>query len=129
MVACQALTKLAIITAGIVTPPTGVNISVNQETLMNCTIIGDFINWKANNTPVNAYQHLGLHESLFPTVLDEAANKRLGQLKIRGSAELNGTNITCIATKTANNQVINDESEPVLILVEGAYLFYYYVLK
>ena len=90
---------------------------------MNCTVIGDFINWKANNTPVNVYQHIGLQESLFSTLLDEATSKRVGELKIRGSSELNGTKITCIATKVGN-QVSNEESEPVLILVEGINFHY-----
>ena len=91
---------------------------------MNCTIIGDFINWEANNTPANAYQHLGLHESLFSTVLDPSTNKRLGQLRIRGSSKLNGTKITCIATKLGN-LVSTEESEPVLILVEGILFIIY----
>ena len=108
-----------------------VNVSVNGETYMNCTIIGDYISWKANNTPVNFFSHLGLYESLVSTLLDEALNKRMGQLRIRGSPELNGTKITCIAAQIGT-EFSNSKSDTVMILVQGTRVttsYYYTNLK
>lgn len=97
-----------------------VNVSLNDEAYMNCTIIGDYISWKANNTPVNFFSHLGLFESLVSTLLDEASNNRIGQLRIRGSPALNGTKITCIATQIGT-EISNSKSDTVVILVQGKF--------
>lgn len=107
--------------AGILNHPMAINISANEETKMNCTVIGDHINWKINGTPLAGDKHAGFYYSHQSSVLlDETTNIRTGQLRIRGLNTTNGTMVTCVASQVIDSEHFTvAESEPALILVQG----------
>lgn len=98
-----------------------INISANEETEMSCTVIGDHINWKVNGTPLVGDKHAGFYYShQLSILLDEATNKRMGQLQIKGLNTTNHTMVTCVASQLIDSEHFTVAvSEPALILVQG----------
>ena len=107
--------------------PKSVNISENEETFINCTVIGDHINWKANNTPVKDLSSLGFDDSFLPLVINESRHERKGMLKIRGSQSINKTTITCHTILPGGNRS-HAKSKPALIQVQGMHVVRIYLL-
>ena len=106
---------------GILNHPMAINISANDDSKMNCTVIGDHINWRVDGEPLVGDEHAGFFYSHQSSVLlDEATNKRMGQLTIRGLNTTNGTMVTCVASQLIDSEHFTvAESEPALILVQG----------
>ena len=104
---------------GVVIPPQSVNISLNEVTVINCTAIAEFINWRVNGQPIDAIlTSKGFDESA-PTVdINEAQNLRMRTLRVLGSPDSNGVNITCIAFQ-GPPMFSAATSETALILVQG----------
>ena len=97
-----------------------INMSVNEETVMSCTAIGDHINWNVNGDPLLGDEHAGFfysHQSLI--LLDGATNRRMGQLTIRGLTTINGTMVTCVASQLIESKHSVAVSDPALVLVQG----------
>ena len=98
-----------------------INISVNEEAVMSCTVNGDHIHWKINDEPLVGNEHTEfyyLQSTYF--LLDDATNKRMGQLTIRGLNTIsNGTMVTCIASQLRDSFFSIAVSNPALILVQG----------
>ena len=103
--------------------PKSVNISENEETFINCTVIGDHINWKANDTPVQDLSNLGFDVSNLPLLINESRHERKGMLKIRGSKNINKTTITCYTILPGGDRS-HAKSKPALIQVQGMHVVY-----
>lgn len=83
-------------------------------------MIGDHINWKANDTPIQDITNLGFNDSILPLVINESRHERKGMLKIRGSEDINRTNITCHTVLPGGDRShATAKSKPALILVQG----------
>ena len=98
-----------------------INISINEEAVMSCTVNGDHIHWKINSEPLVGNEHTGFYnysQSIF--LLDGATNERIGQLTVRGLTTIsNGTTVTCIASQLRDSLFSVAVSKPALILVQG----------
>lgn len=112
----------------ILQPPNSVNISENEETFLYCTVIGEHINWWANNTPVQDFVALGFDDSSLPEVVNVSTNEQIGKLKIRGSKKINGTMITCHVIMYSGVEPTDAESKPALILVQGIAMYMQIIL-
>ena len=88
---------------------------------MNCTVIGDHINWKIDGEPLVGDEHAKFSYSYQSiNLLNEAANKRIGQLRIVGlNTTSNGTMVTCVVSQLRNTLFSVAVSKPALILVQG----------
>ena len=107
--------------SGFVIPPQSVNISLNEVAEINCIAIATFINWVTNGQPLeNAIRDKGFDDSSPTVTLNETKELRMRILRVVGSPDSNGANISCIAFLhiTATN-VSTAVSEPALILVQG----------
>ena len=98
-----------------------INMSVNEEAVMSCTVIGDHINWKINGEALVGDEHAGISYSHQSSVLlDKAANKRIGHLRIMGLNNTNGTVVQCVASQLIDSNLFSAAtSNPALILVQG----------
>ena len=95
------------------------NISLNEETVLNCTAIATFINWEINGETLSVvHRNKGFDDSGPIVVLDEISNRRMRTLRVVGSHDSNGSNITCFAFLRITPTDFNTApSEPTLILV------------
>ena len=99
-------------------------------------VIGDHINWKANDTPI---RDSGFDYSDLPQIVNVSTNERIAKLKITGYNYINGTRITCHVSQLQEQltpgvfRLTTDHSHPALIRVQGTteylhfnFLYYYY---
>ena len=104
--------------SGIVVPPRSVNISLNEVAEINCIAIATFTAWEVNGQPFdNAIRSKGFDDSAPTVILNETQNLRMRTLRVVGSPDSNGANITCIAIQISPLSAAT--SEPALILVQG----------
>lgn len=90
-------------------------------------VIGEHINWKANDTPVQDLAALEFDDSYLPKIItrNNSTIERIAKLRIQGSVYTNNTNITCQVTQVQEEltsgvfRITTAESEPALILVQG----------
>lgn len=103
-------------------PPVAINISLNEEAIFKCVAVAHHINWKANNTPLNAISNKGFTGSAVPTPVNAADNLYSSQLRVIGSHFSNASEIVCVASLLVMNKFTVATSEPVLLLVQGILL-------
>ena len=104
---------------GIVIPPRSVNISLNEVAEINCKAIATFINWEVNGQPFDdTTRSKGFDDSALIVILNVTQNLRISTLRVVGSPDSNGANITCIAIQLIP-MISGAASEPALILVQG----------
>ena len=85
---------------GIVVPPISVNTTINATANFICTAIAGQIEWQVNGQPADDFnvRNRGFNDDGVPlTLLNATQNLRKGTLLAFGSADNNGSNITCIA--------------------------------
>ena len=104
----------------IVNSPKSKNITESYTTLVNCTAIGSYINWKVNDSPVNDdLQNQGFHE-LTTVDLNVTENLRMKSLQVLGSPHSNNVSIVCVALLQVSTTMYDAvSSEPALVLVHG----------
>ena len=105
-------------------PPQSVNISLKKVAKINTIAFATYINWKVNGEPVdNVTRSKGFNDSVQEEPLDKTRNLRMRTLRVVGSPDSNGANITCVAYLQSSSSTDFDaaESEPALILVQGDY--------
>ena len=97
------------------------NISENDEVFLYCTVIGDHINWKANDTPVKDFVALEFDDNDLPRIINKSSNVRIARLKIQGSSHTNETNVTCHVAQWHQKEMrlTTAASDPALIRVQG----------
>ena len=100
-------------------PPMDINISLNEEAIFECVAVAHHINWKANNTPLNAISNKGFTGSAAPTPVNAAENLYSSQLRVTGSHFSNASEIVCIASLLVMDKFTVATSEPMLLLVQG----------
>ena len=106
--------------SGFVIPPQSVNISLNDVAEINCKAIATFINWVVNGQPLdNAIRSKGFDDSLPIVTLNETRDLRMRTLRVVGSSDSDGANITCSVLLLTTTIFDVAESEPALILVQG----------
>ena len=93
------------------------NIAVNGTANFTCTAVAGEIEWEINGQPVD--DHLmsrGFNEDAVPlTLLNATQNLRTRTLSAFGSADNNGSNITCVAFFISPLSIM--KSDPVVLLV------------
>ena len=109
-------------------PPMAINISLNEEATFKCVAVAHHINWKANNTPVNAISNKGFTGSAVPTPVNVAENLYSSELRVTGSHFSNASEIVCIASLLVMKKFTIATSEPMLLLVQGIYYTTMYML-
>ena len=107
------------------------NISLNEVAVLNCTAIATFINWEVNGQPVNDLDSPDFSYSASTVVVrvNETQTLRMSTLKVTGSSDSNGSNITCFAFLLTSTTHPIAKSEPALILVQGTcvlFVLYHY---
>ena len=103
--------------AGIIVFPKPVNIAVNGTANFTCTAVADEIEWEVNGQPVDAnLRSRGFNDDAVPpTLLNATQNLRTRTMSVNGSADNNGSNITCVVYFL--NPFSSMESDPVVLLV------------
>ena len=105
---------------GILAPPQSVIISLNEVAVLSCTAIADFINWAVNGIPANEYKSNVFDDSAPIVTLDAMRDLRMRTLRVLGSPDSNGVNVTCIAfLHTGTTNVSVAVSEPAVIVFQG----------
>ena len=88
--------------------------------MLHCTAIATFIDWEVNGQPVDDHDSQGFDDSARTVLLNETQDLRMRTLRLMGSHDTNGTNITCIAVLEITSTTFSAaHSEPALILVQG----------
>ena len=100
-------------------PPPPINISLNEVAVLNCTAIATFINWEVNGQPIDDHISQDFDDSARPVLVNETQNLRMRTLRVTGSSDSNGSNITCVAVLATSTTHPIAISEPALILVQG----------
>ena len=102
--------------AGIVAHPKSVNIAVNATANFTCTAIAEEIEWQVNGQPVYAnLRSRGFDDEAVPTLLNATQNLYTRTLSVFGSADNNGSNITCAAYFL--HPLSFNKSEPAVLLI------------
>ena len=93
------------------------NIAVNGTANFTCNAVAGEIEWEVNGVPVD--DHLssrGFNDDAVPlTLLNATQNLRTRTLLAFGSADNNGSNITCVAYFLSPLSIM--KSDPVVLLV------------
>ena len=101
---------------GIIVPPESVNVGLNRTVSFTCTAIAEEIRWRVNRATITAdLRSRGFDDSSAPVTLNATQNLHMSTMTVFGSADNNGTNITCVAVVFSSLSV--DESEAALLLV------------
>ena len=102
--------------ADIIVSPQPVNTSINKVAEFNCTAIANVIIWKANGMTLQDTNQIEIFETV-----NALQGIFMSTLAISVSSVDNATNITCISATITNSVTAVNESEPVLLLVQGNY--------
>ena len=95
--------------------------------MFSCTAIADIILWQVNGSPVDrTIRNKGFNDTEATVTLNETQSLRKATLKVLGSADSNGTRITCIILSPTN--IVGDMSGPALLLVQGDELLLHTIL-
>ena len=101
---------------GVTTSPGSVNAGLNETVNFTCTAIGEEIRWQVNRATINPdLRSRGFDDSSALVTLNATQHLQMSTLKVFGSADNNGTNITC--TVFFFISFSNKESEAALLLV------------
>ena len=102
---------------GVTIPPKPVNAGLNETVSFTCTVIGEQIRWRVNRTTITPdLRSRGFDDSSSPVTLNATQHLQTSILTVFGSADNNGTNITCVAIFLIS-YISSDESEAALLLV------------
>ena len=104
---------------GIVVPPKSVNIAVNRTANFTCTAVAGQIEWQVNGQPSTDadIRSRGFNDQAVPlTLLNATQNLRTRTLSAFGSADNNGSNITCVVY-FLTPPFSTVQSEPAVLLV------------
>ena len=107
-------------TTGIVVPPKSVSIAVNATANFTCTAVAEDIEWEANGQTVDSdLRNRGFNDQAVPlTLLNATQNLRTRTLSVFGSADNNGSTITCVAIFLPPSFAFSlSKSEPAVLLV------------
>ena len=103
--------------AGITVPPESVNVALNKTFSFTCTAIAETIRWWVNRATITPdLRSRGFDDSSALVTLNETQQLHMSTMTVFGSADNNGTNITCVAVVLFSS-LSSDESEPALFLV------------
>ena len=93
------------------------NIAVNGTANFTCTAVAQEIEWEVNGQPVDDHlRSRGFNDDAVPlTLLNATQNLRTRTMSVNGSADNNGTIITCVALFTSPFSIM--KSDPVVLLV------------
>ena len=92
--------SIIIIRVGIIIPPKSMSIVVNRTTTFTCTAVAGEIGWEINGQPGDDedVRNRGFNDEAVPlTLLNATQNLRTRTMSAFGSADNNGSNITCFA--------------------------------
>ena len=108
---------------GIVAPPISVNTTINETANFTCTAIAGEIEWEVNGQPVDAnLRNRGFNDQAVPlTLLNATQNLRTRTMSAFGSAENNGSNITCVAFFISPFSFMKSEPAVLFLLELGMY--------
>ena len=103
-------------TAGFVAPPESVNAVLNITVHFTCTAIAIDIEWTVNGGKITIdLRNRGFDDSSPLITLNSTQNLRMSTIAVLGSADNNGSNITCVAISLSAPFIL--ESEPAVLLV------------
>ena len=103
-------------TAGIVVPPESVSAALNRTVHFTCTASAIDIQWEVNGERVNSdLRNRGFDDSSPLMALNITQNLHMSVINVLGSADNNGSNITCVALSLSAPFIL--ESEPAVLLV------------
>ena len=92
------------------------NARLNETVNFTCTAIGEEIRWQVNRATITTdLRSEGFDDSSAPVTLNATQQLQMRALKVFGSADNNGTIITCVAVFFS--PLSSDESEAALLLV------------
>ena len=101
---------------GVTIPPKPVNAGLNETVSFTCTAIGGIIRWQVNRATITAeLRSRGFDDSAPLVTLNATQNLQTSTLRVFGSVNNNGTNITCVVVFIMS--LSEDESEAALLLV------------
>ena len=101
---------------GIVAPPESVNAVLNITVHFTCTAIALDIVWTVNGDSITPdLRNRGFDDSSALITLNSTQNLRMSTIAVLGSADNNGSSITCVALSLSAPFIV--ESEPAVILV------------
>ena len=108
---------------GIVAPPISVNTTINETAHFTCTAIAGEIEWEVNGQPVDAnLRNRGFNDDAVPlTLLNATQNLRTRTLSAFGSADNNGSNITCVALFTSPFFIMQSDPAVLFLFELGMY--------
>ena len=98
-------------------------IAVNAKANFTCTAIAEEINWEVNGQPVDAnLRSRGFDDEAVPlTVLNATQNLYSRTLSVFGSADNNGSNITCAAYILSPLSFNESEAAVLFVFEPGMY--------
>ena len=103
-------------TAGIVTPPKSVDAALNITVHFTCTAIAIDIEWEVNGETITPdLRNRGFDDSSPLITLNSTQNLHMSTIAVLGSADNNGSNITCLALSLSAPFIV--KSEPAVLLV------------
>ena len=97
--------------------PKPVNIAINGTADFTCTAVAGEIEWEVNGQPIDDHlRSRGFNDEAVPlTLLNATQNLRTRTMSVNGSADNNGSNITCSALFISPLSIM--KSDPVVLLV------------
>ena len=101
---------------GIVAPPKSVNAVLNITVPFTCTAIAIDIAWEVDGEIITPdLRNRGFDDSSPLITLNSTQNLRMSTIAVSGSADNNGSNITCLAVSLSAPFIV--KSEPAVLLV------------
>ena len=92
------------------------NAGLNKTVNFTCTAIAEDIRWRVNGATINPdLRSRGFDDSSSPVTLNATQHLQMGTLTVFGSADNNGTNITCVVIFFSS--LSSEESEATVLLV------------
>ena len=103
-------------TAGFVAPPESVDAALNITVPFTCTAIAIDIEWEVNGETITPdLRNRGFDDSSPLITLNSTQNLHMSTIAVLGSADNNGSNITCLAASLSAPFIV--KSEPAVLLV------------
>ena len=100
----------------IVAPPESVNAVLNITVHFTCTAIAIDIEWEVNGDSITPdLRNRGFDDSSPLITLNSTQNLHMSTMAVLGSADNNGSNITCVALSLSAPFIL--ESEPAVLLI------------
>ena len=99
------------------------NIAVNGTAKFTCTAVAAEIEWEVNGQPVDDHlKSRGFNDDAVPlTLLNATQNLRTRTMSVSGSADNNGSNITCVAYFIFPLSIMKSDPAVLLVFEPGMY--------